>query len=320
MKTAHPLRFGIQAATERYTWPELVEVFQAAEETGYDTAWLPDHFLPTLTSDRGAPYWDAWTALAALAPLTRRVRLGVLVTNNNFRHPAVLARQAANVDVVSGGRLEFGIGAGWMALEHTMYGLEFPDAPERLDRLEEAIQVVNMLWTQRQSTFRGRHYRLQGAFLAPKPAQMPRPPVLVGGGGEKRTLRIAARYADEWNSTGAPSVLARKAAVLERHCLGLGRDPGGIVRSVAVPFAFSDSAQEAERRLQTQATRRGISVEEAQGLMLYGTPAMMVEQLQEHIALGFSHFILQLAGPHQTGGVRRFGREGIPLARGENHR
>jgi F420-dependent oxidoreductase-like protein len=186
--------------------------------------------------------------LAALASVTRRVRLGVMVTGNPYRHPALLANMAASLDVISGGRLELGIGAGWNEEESSAYGIDLPPLRERFDRLEEACAVLDLLLTQESASFSGTHYRLTDARCEPKPVQRPRPPIVIGGGGEKRTLRIAAQWADQWNAPGAsPDVLAHKIAVLHAHCADVGRDPTDIeisvqVRSAGDPSAVADEA------------------------------------------------------------------------------
>jgi F420-dependent oxidoreductase-like protein len=201
----------------------------------FSAGWNFDHFYPILQQDRTGPCFEGWTMLAALATITRRLRLGVMVTGNPYRHPAVLANMAASLDVISGGRLELGLGAGWNEEESHAYGIDLPPLPERFDRLDEACAVIDLLLTQEVASFEGKHYRLTEARCEPKPVQRPRPPIVIGGGGEKRTLRIAARYADQWNIPGAtPEVLAHKITVLHGHCADLGRDPSEIEISVQV--------------------------------------------------------------------------------------
>ena len=309
------VRFGVQATPERSTWPELVQTFQRAEDIGLDTAWLPDHYLPVLTRDPTGPHADAWALLPALAASTRSIRIGSLVTCNNFRHPAVLARMAANVDVISGGRLEFGIGAGWFELEHTAYGIPFPPPRERLERLGEALDVIKLLWTATGSTFTGRYYSLREASLAPGPVQRPHPPILVGGGGERLTLAIVARHADEWNHSGNLASFIHKGAVLDGHCRRIGRDPSQIRRSIAIPMSLTDDAGQAEKSVQTIASRRGTTVEEARSRMLCGTPEMVALQVRQFVEAGADHIILQIAGLRQMDSVARFAREVIPRFR-----
>jgi len=180
-------------------WPDILDGAAHAEQTGWDSVWIADHFLP-FTEDTSGPVHECWALLAGLAVAVPRVRLGSLVVGNTYRHPAVLAKQAASVDHLSGGRLVLGLGAGWQENEHVAYGIEYSTVQGRLDRLEEACAVITSLLRQDRSTSAGTHYQLQDAPLAPKPVGSL--PLLIGGGGEQRTLRIAAQYADEWNTWG----------------------------------------------------------------------------------------------------------------------
>ena len=219
-------------------WPELLDLARHLKATGWDGVWLSDHLQPHQAA--GLSHHAAWTSLAALAASVPRIRLGVLVSANTFRHPAVLAKMAAQVDIISGGRVTLGLGAAWQEDEHRAYGLPFHTMGERLRRLEEACQVIRSLFANERTTFHGRYYRLTDAPLRPKPIQRPGPPLLIGGGGERVTLRIAARYADAWNVAGTPAVLARKLALLDRHCAALGRNPAEIARSAYATLALPD--------------------------------------------------------------------------------
>jgi F420-dependent oxidoreductase-like protein len=207
-------------------------VWRIADEAGFDSLWNMDH-LATLGGDPTGDIFEAWTLLAAMAESTSRVRIGCAVTGNTYRHPAVLAKMAVTLDHVSGGRLEFGLGAGWAENEHTMLGLEFGTVGDRMDRLEEACQIIRSLWTAPRTSFDGKHYRLTDAIAEPKPVQQPYPPIWIGGRGRRRTLKIAAQYADVWNSPGGPaSEVAELSEVLDRHCEDADRDPAAIRRTV----------------------------------------------------------------------------------------
>jgi len=219
-------------------WDELVQACRHVEATGWDGIWFADHFMPN-QADTSGPVAEAWTVLAGLAALVPRVRLGTLVTGNTYRNPAVLAKMAANVDIISGGRLILGIGAGWQENEHAAYDIPFYTVGRRLRLLEEAVQIIRSLFDNEKTTFEGRYYRITDAPLAPKPVQA-HVPILVGGGGEKMTMRIAAQYADEWNVWGTPELLRQKIGVLERHCADLGRDPRSIKRSAQAMLILSD--------------------------------------------------------------------------------
>src|SRR3712207_5509939 len=204
-------------------WQEILELTQHCERTGWDGVYFADHFMPNApdATPLDGDTIECWSVLAGLAAAVPRLRLAPLVTSVTYRHPAVLANIAAAVDNISGGRLLLGIGAGWQENEHAAYGIELGSVKERLDRFEEACQVVSSLLREPRTTFAGRHYRLEDAPNQPAPVQ-PKLPLLIGGGGEKRTMRIAAQYADEWNAWSTPEVLEHKVGVLRRHCDDLG--------------------------------------------------------------------------------------------------
>jgi len=243
------MRISFKTVPQDTDWESMRDVWVAADDIDvFSAGWNFDHFYPILQDDRTGPCFEGWTMLSALAGVTRRLRLGVMVTGNPYRHPAVLANMAASLDVISGGRLELGIGAGWNAEESAAYGIDLPPLRERFDRLEEACAVVDLLLTRDVASFDGVYYRLTDARCEPKPVQRPRPPLVIGGAGEKRTLRIAARFADQWNIPGGtPEVLAHKIEVLHRHCADVGRDPAEIevsvqVRAAGDPAAMADTA------------------------------------------------------------------------------
>jgi F420-dependent oxidoreductase-like protein len=233
------LRFGLKLS-QNATIDELRDFWQLADDAGFDSCWVMDHFA-TLGGRDDGPIFETWTLLAAMAQLTTRTRIGCAVTGNTYRHPAVLAKMAVTVDHLSGGRLEFGIGAGWAENEHTMLGLEFGTKNDRAARLEEGVQIIRSLWTQPRTTFEGTHYRLQDAVAEPKPVQQPYPPIWIGGSGPRRTLRITAEYADVWNAAGgSPQDVAASSAILDRHCADVGRDPSQIRRSVQFRVGADD--------------------------------------------------------------------------------
>lgn len=235
---------GLKFAQIGVSLEAMREVWRAADEAGFDHLWLMDHFLPLTRSATGwyqhdvnDSVFEAWTALAAMAERTSRIRIGINVTGNLYRHPAVLAKMATTVDHLSGGRLEMGIGAAWAEREFASLGIPMPPRGERIDRLDEACAVLKLLWTKDVADFDGRYYQLQGAISEPKPVQRPHPPLWIGGSGERKTLRVAARHADVWNIPGAePDEAARLSGVLDGHCQAIGRDPAEIRRSVGVRF------------------------------------------------------------------------------------
>jgi F420-dependent oxidoreductase-like protein len=236
------LRFGLKLS-QNASIDELREIWRLADEAGFDSCWVMDHFATLGPRDDGRIF-EAWTMLAAMAQLTTRTRVGCAVVGNPYRHPAVLAKMAVTVDHLSGGRLEFGLGAGWAQHEHDMLGLEFGTRNDRADRLEESVQIIRALWTQPRTTFDGNHYRLHEAVAEPKPVQQPHPPIWIGGSGPKRTLRITAQYADVWNAAGGnPQEVAASSAILDQHCADVGRDPGQIRRSVQLGVGAEDLSQ-----------------------------------------------------------------------------
>ena len=210
-------------------WEDLLGMWLEADTIdGLEGGWLFDHFYP-IYGDHDGPCFEGWTALSYLAGRIKRLRLGLLVSANPYRHPAVLANMAATFDVFSEGRLNLGIGAGWFEVEAAAYGIEFPPLGERLDRLEEACAVISSLLSQDETNFNGKHYQLKKAYCQPKPLQQSGIPIVIGGKGEKRTLKIAARFANEWNFPGGSAEeLAHRIGVLHRHCRDLDRDPSEI--------------------------------------------------------------------------------------------
>jgi F420-dependent oxidoreductase-like protein len=260
-------------------WPLATQPFEDlagaaahAAATGWDGVWVADHFMPS-AEPLDTPTLECLAVLAGLATTLPRVRLGSLVAGNTYRHPAVLAKAAATIDEMSGGRFVLGLGAGWQENEHRAYGIEFFDTPGRLARLEEACAVIRQLFGVPRADFSGRFYRLTDAPFEPKPEG--RLPLLVGGSGEQVTLRIVARYADEWNCWGTPEVLAAKGAVLERHCAAVGRDPGTIARSAQV-LVDLDGESPVERRVPS----------------VRGGAAEMQELIGAYAAAGVGEFIL----------------------------
>ena len=280
--TSYPIRFGIQTPQQHASWPELLALWQEIDSLGYDTAWGFDHFLP-IFSDPTGPCLEGWTALAALAMATRRIRLGLMVTGNTYRHPAVLAKMATTVDIISGGRLILGLGAGWFEREHQEYGIPFHTTGGRLRRLDEALQLIKLLWTQERANFNGKHFKLENANFNPKPLQKPHPPILIGASGEKVALGIVAQHAQMWNSFGTPEIFRAKIARLEEHCRRIGRDAATIEKSVLVggTFAIDDARR----------------------------------QVDAYAAAGVTHIVFSI-GPADRAWMRRFAEDIVPNYRG----
>jgi alkanesulfonate monooxygenase SsuD/methylene tetrahydromethanopterin reductase-like flavin-dependent oxidoreductase (luciferase family) len=221
------IQFGIQT-TAMKPWPEMVQLWQTAEAIGFESCWLPDHLVPPFKLS--GQIFEAWTLLAGLATVTERVRIGVLVSCNTFRHPPLVAKQAVTIDHISGGRLEFGLGAGWFVPEHEMFGLAFPEPKELVDRFREAVEVCDLLLTQEISNYDGVYYQLREAPFRPSAVQRPRPPFTLGAHGRKM-LRIVAEHAQRWNSIGTLAQMRERNAILDEQCAAIGRDPATILRS-----------------------------------------------------------------------------------------
>lgn len=223
-----PLRFGL-CTDQNLPWPTLVERWRRFEELKFDSVWDCDHFQQP--SRPAGPYFEGWTLLAALAAETETIRIGVLVTSNTFRHPALLAKQAATVDHISGGRLEVGLGAGWFEPEHAAFGIPFPEPAELVGRFRESVQIVDALLRDDLTTFEGKYYQLRDAPFRPRPVQQPRPPLTLGA-HKSKMLRIVAEYADRWNSHGSVAEMRERNLILDGHCAEIGRDPASIIRSL----------------------------------------------------------------------------------------
>ena len=231
------MRFAFKTANQSTTWPDVLEVWRAADQIEvFESGWNFDHFYP-IDGNAGGPCLEGWMMLAALAQATSRLRMGTMVTGIHYRHPAVLANMIATLDIISAGRLEVGVGAGWNEQESGAYGIELGTPRERSDRFEEACAVLTGLLSQETTTFKGSYYQITDARCEPKPVQQPHPPICIGGSGRLRTLRTTARYAQHWNFVGGtPDQFRETRDVLHQHCADIGRDPSEITLSSHVRF------------------------------------------------------------------------------------
>lgn len=310
IRKATIVKFSLQTGQQNIEWTELSETWQRIEELGYDGCWTIDHFLPTGTRDVDGPCMDGWAVLAALAAETKKLRLGTLVTGNLFRNPALLAKTATTIDHISNGRLEFGIGAGNNSREHQAYGWAFPAARERLDRLDEALHVIRMLWSgEKEVNFDGKYYQLQNAPFLPAPIQRPHPPIMIGGGGERRTLRLVAQHADVWNGIGTLSELSHKIKVLQTHCNDVGRRFEEIRLTAGTPLIPTAIY---ERWTERNAERRAISIDELRSQTIGGTAEYMRSAVQAYSDAGFTELILMMNTPYDWDTIERFAKEVAP--------
>ncbi len=261
-------------------YQDVLELARHAEATGWDGFWYADHFMPN-APDTSTPWPEAWMTLAGVGALVPRLRLGTLVTGNTYRHPAVLAKMAATLDHMTGGRVVLGLGSGWQENEHRQYGIPFYTVKERLQRLEEACAVIKALFSETKAQFAGHFYQLEDASLEPKPVQRPLP-LLIGGGGEQRTLRITARFADAWNVWGDVATLRHKMEILDRHCADLGRDPKSIRRTAVALLFMSEDNQFLERMRNTDLPQPAV----------IGTPEEVRETLDGYESAGVDEFIV----------------------------
>lgn len=279
----HKLRFGIKTPQHQTDWESLLAVWQEADDIPlYEHGWIFDHLNPIDNDEGIGPCFEGWTTLAALASHTKRIRLGLLTGCNTYRRPDQVAQMAATVDIISGGRFDFGDGAGWNEFEHRSRNVELPKPGKRLRMLEEALELTKMLWSQETVEYDGEYYQLYGARLDPKPVQKPHPPILIGGSGEKVTLKIVAKHADIWNYSGGDlETFKQKVETLKRHCDDVGRD-------------FNEIELSAQRR---------VDVNDPEGV---------IADLQGFVDAGATHIPLYVVPPYEVGTFTRIAENILP--------
>ena len=283
------------------------DIVLECERLGYHSVLLDDHLMLNKM-----PILECWTTLSALSSATETVRLGTMVTCNSFRNPALLAKMVATVDNISNGRLELGIGAGVQKNEHKAYGFPFPSTKARIERLNEAVEIIKKLWIEEKATYNGKHYMIRDAVCEPKPVQKPHPPLTIGGGGEKLTLQVTARHADRYDWGYIPSVeeYKRKLKVLEKHCNAVGRTFNEIEKSCWPAGQIFIGADRKE--LEKKASRllpKGVSMEDFMRTSFVGTPEDFIKQLQQYLDLGVTHFMLFFGDLPDLTGLRFFAEE-----------
>jgi F420-dependent oxidoreductase-like protein len=296
---------GIKDPVEAYE--TMTRVARMADESGYDSVWLVDHFH-TVPQPTQEVTFECWTTTAALARDTKRVRVGQMVSCNSYRNPALLAKMASTVDVLSHGRLNFGIGAGWYEHEYQAYGYEYPEAPERLRQLREAVQVILAMWTQEEAVFEGKYYQVRGAINQPKGVQKPHIPLLIGGGGERVTLKLVAQYGDACNVFGGLAELEHKFAVLKEHCEAVGRDYTSIHRTTGTLCIIGDTDEEALAKVPDAMKQRyGDGIRDT----LVGSPETIRTRIAAYEAVGVQELILLFLDKTDLGSIQRFAKEFI---------
>lgn len=293
-------------------WDRAVEIATLAERLGYDSIWVYEHFHNVPRPAHEAVF-ECWTTIAAISQRTSRVRLGQMVGCNSYRNPGLLAKITSTVDVISGGRLDWGIGAGWYENEYRAYGYEFPKPKDRIGMLRETVEIVRSMWTEPETTYRGRYYELVRANCDPKPLQSPHPPVWIGGGGEQLTLRVVAKLGDCSNFGGKPDEWAHKRDVLREHCAAVGRDPDEI-RMTWSPEVFIRRT-EAEIAAAGSRSLWGEPVDSWREGNLVGTPEQVAEKIAAYIALGCRGFIPWCADYPDTESMELLAGEVMPEVR-----
>jgi F420-dependent oxidoreductase-like protein len=313
------MKLGVMIESqEGVGWTEWKNIVQWTEELGFESLWRSDHFFSFFGGTRNIDSLDTMIAHTYTAMASSRIKFGPLVLAMTFRHPAVLARMAAAVDQLSGGRFILGVGAGWNETEHHAYGIELPPVKRRMDNLEESIQVIKALFENESATYKGQIYTLTDAPMNPKPAQKPMQ-LLIGGGGEQRTLRMVAKYATEWNApiAGGLEVFKHKSEVLEQHCEAVKRDPKTIDRSVMTSYIAGETQAEVDAKVKAaieNAPPRFRSADPSRPPMtaLWGTPAQIVEQIKEIEEAGISRIMLQYRSPPPRSELEFVARELLP--------
>ncbi|MFI0452095.1 LLM class F420-dependent oxidoreductase [Actinomadura sp. 6N118] len=293
----------------------IVELARVADESGYEAVWAPDHFvtLPPAPS----PIFEVWTTLAALARETRRIRIGQMVTGVSYRNPALQAKMASTLDVLSQGRFTFGIGAGWYEAEYVAYGYEFPGVPERLGRLREAAQIIRSMWTQPETTFEGKYYQVRGAINEPKGVQAPHVPMMIAGSGEKVTLKTVAEFGDACNIQTSPEEFKRKDAILRSHCEAVGRPHEEITRTSTAYCIIGDSDEEARAEVPPWAPQ--VFPGDVGSYGLIGTVDTIRKRLAAYEDAGVQELLVSFHDGLDPNTVRRFASEFLYPAAGGGH-
>lgn len=287
----------------------LQEIVLECERLGYHSVWLDDHLMLN-----NAPILECWTTLSALSTVTKKIRLGTMVTCNSFRNPALLAKMAATLDNISAGRLELGIGAGVQKNEHNAYGFSFPSPKTRIERLNEAVEIIKKMWTQKKASYNGKHYQIVDTVCEPKPVQNPHPPIVICGGGEKLTLKVTARHADryDWGYLQSFEAYHRKLKILEKHSNTVGRRFDDIEKSCwsAGQVFIGDDKVELENKVM-QWMPEGVSLDDFRRTNFVGTPDDYLQQIRPYLNLDVTHFMLFFGDLPDLDGLRVFAKNVI---------
>lgn len=307
------VKFGLFFPQVGLPFSKIKERVQLADRLGYDAVYVVDHMW-----SRGIPdleHLEAWTLMTAMAMSTERIRIGALVLCHSFRHPALLAKMASTLDVISGGRLVLGLGAGWMDEEYRAYGYPFPPTSRRIEELDEGVEIIKRLFTEPRATYAGKHYTVTEAVNYPKPVQQPHPPILIGGGGARRLLRVVARHADIWNCPNNHAAeLPQRLEALREHCAAVGRNPDDIEVSEQCVIVLGRSA-EAFRQQWALAKQTVGRVFELEQTAFRGTPDEVAQQIRARVAQGVTYFTFLLSDFHASESLELFAERVIPAVR-----
>jgi F420-dependent oxidoreductase-like protein len=308
---AHRIKFGVTLPQFGATWADAKEFAALADEAGFDSVWLADHFVGV----GGTDPLEAWTQMSAVAAITQRVEIGSLVLCNSYRPPALVAKMATTLDHISNGRLILGYGAGWFSQEYEAYGYEFPSIRTRLEQLEESLEIIKKMWTEEAATFHGFHYHVENASCQPRPTRTPHPPILIGGGGEKVLLGLVARFADIWNNMGLwHRDIGAKLTHLRAHCEKIARDFSEIEISQQTLGAIGVSQDEARRNTEALHDELGF-LTGAPELCPTGTPDEVIARIRQNLQLGITTFIISFGRHAGTRALTLFAKEVIPTFR-----
>lgn len=301
------------------TYDRIRKAWHDCERLGFDSIWLYDHLV--LYTKPEEDCLEGWVTMASLCRESDHIRFGILVTANTFRHPALLAKMASTIDVISGGRLEFGIGAAWCGEEHRAYGIPFPSYATRVAQLDEAVEIVKRMWTEEKASFSGRYYTINDAINYPKPVQKPHPPIWIGGLGRK-LLKVVAKHADVYNADifTSPTECGRRISILTEFCRDVGRDPEEIEKTVFALASIADTTEEAKKKADMCISRSGLTEVVSKKdpkleSVIYGTPRRCVEKIEQYVQAGVKGFVLVFPlfpQVYELESLKRFANEVMP--------
>jgi len=287
---------------KQYEFSKSISV--TADSIGFDSIYAYDHFIPFYIDDRNKNIFECFTLLSSLAAITERIKIGQIVTCNSYRNPSLVAKMLSTLDIISNGRVELGIGAGWYEQEYTAYGYHFPSNVSRIKKLDESLSIISAMWKEKRASFEGKYYKVKEAICYPKPIQKPHPIIMIGGSGEKYLLKVVAKHADRYNLFfGTPNEMKTKISVLKEYCNSIGRDHKEIQYSIVLPCIIKDTEDEVNQVL-VQYQRKDKTLKEhlqyLVGGVTVGTPEKVLQGIQKYLDIGVTHFILHFLGLDET--------------------